>query len=130
MATRKPKAKLTPEVAAYMAAISGRGKGGTARAKALSKARRSEIAKNVATVRMTSLTPERRSEIAKKAVAAREAKRATALKDSQDSPYPFPPPQILLPKLSEWKGGKARAKKVAGASAKVRTAPAKRKTTK
>jgi hypothetical protein len=78
-----------------------------------------------AAARMEKLTPERRSEIAKKAVAAREAKRATALKDSQDSPYPFPPPQILLPKLSERKGGKARAKKAVGASARVRSAKAK-----
>ena len=77
MATKKPKAKLTPEVSAYMAAISGRGKGGTARAKSLSKARRSEIAQKAAAARMTALTPERRSEIAKKAVAAREAKRST-----------------------------------------------------
>jgi len=79
MATTKPKAKVTPEVSAYMAAISGRGKGGTARAKALSKARRSEIAKNAAAARMTALTPERRSEIARNAVAAREAKRAATL---------------------------------------------------
>jgi hypothetical protein len=78
MATRKIKATVTPEVSAYMAAISGRGKGGTARAKALSKTRRSEIAKKAAAARMITLTPERRSEIAKKAVAAREAKRAAA----------------------------------------------------
>lgn len=76
MATRR-KVEVTPEISAYMAAISGRGKGGTARAKALSKTRRSEIAKKAAAARMTALTPERRSEIAKKAVAAREAKRAT-----------------------------------------------------
>ena len=62
-----------------MAAISGRGKGGTARAKALSKARRSAIAKKAAAARMTALTPERRSEIATNAVAAREAKRAVAV---------------------------------------------------
>jgi len=43
----------------------------------------------------------------------------------QDSPYPFPPPQILLPKVSTRKDGKARAKRAAGASAKVRSAKAK-----
>jgi len=57
----KPKEKqrdIPAVVSEYMAAISGRGKGGKARA--------------------TKLTPERRSEIAKKAVAAREAKRKAA----------------------------------------------------
>jgi hypothetical protein len=71
----KRKIKLTPEISAYMAAISGRGKGGRARAEALSPARRRAIAKKAAAARMTKLTPEQRSEIARKAVAAREAKR-------------------------------------------------------
>ena len=99
------KQKLSPIVSAYMAQISGRGKGGKARAK--------------------NLSPERLSEIAKKAAAARWGKRVTALKDSQDSPYPFPPPQVLLPNLLERKAGRVRAKKAAGASAKVRKAKAK-----
>jgi hypothetical protein len=55
MEPKKRKRKVSAEISAYMAAISGRGKGGTARAE--------------------KLTPEQRSEIAKKAVAAREAKR-------------------------------------------------------
>jgi hypothetical protein len=58
MDTQKRKRKIPPEVSAYMASISGREKGGKARA--------------------LKLTPEQRSEIAKKAVAAREAKRKAA----------------------------------------------------
>lgn len=49
--------------------------GGQARAKALSKAERSEIARKAAKARARKLTPAERSRIAKQAVAAREAKR-------------------------------------------------------
>ena len=49
--------------------------GGKARAKALSKAERSAIARKAAKARARKLTPAERSRIAKKAVAAREAKR-------------------------------------------------------
>jgi hypothetical protein len=58
-----------------MSRISGRGKGGRARAKALTKAERRAIARKAAAARMKKLTPEQRSQIARKAVAAREAKR-------------------------------------------------------
>jgi hypothetical protein len=49
--------------------------GGKARAKALSKAERSAIARKAAKARAQKLTAAERSRIAKRAVAAREAKR-------------------------------------------------------
>jgi hypothetical protein len=49
--------------------------GGKARAKALSKAERSAIARKAAKARAQSLTPAERSRIAKAAVRARELKR-------------------------------------------------------
>jgi hypothetical protein len=49
--------------------------GGKARAKALSKAERSAIARKAAKARARKLTAAQRSRIAKQAVAAREAKR-------------------------------------------------------
>jgi hypothetical protein len=49
--------------------------GGKARAKALSKAERSAIARKAAKARAKKLTATERSRIAKHAVAAREAKR-------------------------------------------------------
>ena len=49
--------------------------GGRARAKALSKAERSAIARKAAKARAQKLTAAERSRIAKRAVAAREAKR-------------------------------------------------------
>jgi hypothetical protein len=49
--------------------------GGRARAKALSKAERSAIARKAARARAQKLTAAERSRIAKQAVAAREAKR-------------------------------------------------------
>jgi hypothetical protein len=49
--------------------------GGKARAKALSKAERSAIARKAAKARAQKLTSAERSRIAKQAVAAREAKR-------------------------------------------------------
>ena len=49
--------------------------GGKARAKALSKAERSAIARKAAKARAQKLTAAERSRIAKQAVAAREAKR-------------------------------------------------------
>ena len=49
--------------------------GGKARAKALSKAERSAIARKAAKARAQKLTATERSRIAKRAVAAREAKR-------------------------------------------------------
>jgi hypothetical protein len=45
------KKRVPPEVSAYMAAISGRGKGGKARAANLSKKELSEIAKKAAAAR-------------------------------------------------------------------------------
>ena len=49
--------------------------GGKARAKSLSKAERSAIARKAAKARAQKLTSAERSRIAKRAVAAREAKR-------------------------------------------------------
>ncbi|MGC2109395.1 MAG: hypothetical protein WA655_07750 [Candidatus Korobacteraceae bacterium] len=54
--------------------------GGTARAAALSKAERTEIARKAGKARAASLSPAERSQIAQKAVAAREAKRRTTKK--------------------------------------------------
>jgi hypothetical protein len=54
--------------------------GGKARAAALSKAERSQIASKAAKARSESLSAAERSLIAKKAVAAREEKRRTAQK--------------------------------------------------
>ena len=47
----KKRKKVPPAVSAYMAQISGKGKGGRARAKSLSPERLSEIAKKAAAAR-------------------------------------------------------------------------------
>jgi len=57
--------------------------GGKARAKSLSKAERSAIARKAAKARAQKLTSAQRSRIAKQAVAAREAKRKQKGKESQ-----------------------------------------------
>jgi hypothetical protein len=109
MAPRNKDPKVTPEISAYMAAISGKGKGGRARAEALSAKKRKQIAQKAAAARWANKAvetvgtepdehtagkgriakkiagvgkrvSESRSEIAKKAVTAREAKRETTKK--------------------------------------------------
>ena len=57
--------------------------GGKARAAALSKAERSEIARKAGKARAKSLSVAERSRIAKKAAAAREKKRRTEKEGSQ-----------------------------------------------
>ncbi len=73
MAKKKAEPKKNP--AAVALGKLGGAKGGPARAKALTKKRRSEIAASGAAARVKSLTKAERSEIAKKAAAKRWAKK-------------------------------------------------------
>lgn len=73
MARKKAEPKKNP--AAVALGRLGGLKGGKARAKALTKTRRSEIAASGAAARMKALTKAERSEIAKKAAAKRWAKK-------------------------------------------------------